>query len=190
MVWVLNSKEEVLAVQELATISDRAAAIVAAALLENRIERSLKFHLVDHRKNAGASVHLDMFRSSGPLGSFSAKINMGYMIGLYSAGAWKDLDYIREIRNVFAHKIENRAFDSVSDLCKNITWFQQFVFPRGTREAETPQHLSTKMYEEDLQGQLEDPRKRYLLAVRFYLASSFTYPDGARADRSLLTPNI
>src|ERR1039458_4966381 len=133
MFWFHNNEVEHSAIKELSTLSDRAAAIVAAVLLENSIEEALKYFLLNHQRNASSSVHDDMFKNSGPLGSFSAKINLGYMLGLYTSGAWRDIDGIRDIRNDFAHDLTIQDFksDSIRSRCNNIKWFTQHIHEHG-----------------------------------------------------------
>lgn len=59
----------------------------------------------------------ELFRSSGPLGTFSVKINVTHLLGLFSPVASKELDTIRRIRNEFAHYTGRLfAFKSIRDL--------------------------------------------------------------------------
>ena len=69
-----------------------------------------------------------MFRSSAPLNTFSAKINMAYLIGLCSKETCKEMHTIRDIRNEFAHKGMTRNFESqcVKDLANNLTFGKRF----------------------------------------------------------------
>jgi DNA-binding MltR family transcriptional regulator len=118
MVWISLSADEHSAIEDMeATKSDRAAAIVAAALLEERLAEAIKTKL--HREK---EVVERLFRPSGPLGSFSAKIDLGFLMGLYSKDAHADLVAIKEIRNEFAHRLRTKNFTSqrVRDLCQNI----------------------------------------------------------------------
>jgi hypothetical protein len=82
MVWLTTDEDEGGAVQELYTLPDRAAAIVAVALLDRRLEIALKQVLRDGERRKGETVYERMFRPSGPIGAFSTKISLGYMIGL------------------------------------------------------------------------------------------------------------
>lgn len=71
MGWMLFNDDETEAVRELFKSSDRAAAIMAATIVETRLTAAIK-----HRFNPHVAVQNEMFRSSGPLGSFSAKIKL------------------------------------------------------------------------------------------------------------------
>lgn len=87
------------------TQSDRAAAIVAATFVEDHLTRLLRWNLEQDDKLLD-----QLFRPGGPMGDFGVKINLAYLIGLYSKTAWKELDTIKKIRNDFAHKMEVRDF--------------------------------------------------------------------------------
>jgi hypothetical protein len=66
---MLKDADEVEAIKELNTISDRAAAIVGAAILEARIESALKILLFDHEKRQRS---LSMTICSEPLAHLEA----------------------------------------------------------------------------------------------------------------------
>lgn len=191
MVWIAFNKDEANAIQELHALSDRAAAIVAAVLLENRIESCLKSVLRDRKKDPVNSLHNEIFQPSGILGSFSAKINLAYMLGIFSAEAWADINQIKDIRNRFAHNLEisNFSSDSIASRCRNLSHFQKFVFEMGTHQEKIPPGLSAIQFQKDLQHDLDDPRRRYLLAVQIYTGSLFVARD-ANTGPSLCTPLI
>ena len=107
------------------TKSDRAAAIVAATFVEDHLTRLL-------RRNLEQDDNLleELFRPGGPLGDFGVKIDLGYLMGLYSKLAWKELDTIKKIRNDFAHKMEVRNFthDRARELTNNLKlWEMQQI---------------------------------------------------------------
>lgn len=115
--WIFLTKDEYLAIQEIQeTKSDRATAIVAAAIVEERLTAAIKSKL--HRDK---TIVNHIFRTSGPLGSFSAKIDLGFLIGLYSKEAHSDFEIIKDVRNEFAHRVHAISFSSprIYDLCKN-----------------------------------------------------------------------
>jgi hypothetical protein len=110
-VWIFlnkpDSREFIKATKEIdSTLSDRAAAIVAAAFVEDHLTAFLKSTFVQE-----PSLLKELFRPSGPLGFFSTKIDLGYLNHKYSRIAWKELHKIREIRNAFAHKMEVDSFE-------------------------------------------------------------------------------
>ena len=70
--WVSRSDAESAAFQEMFKDSDRGAALVAASFVEQFLEYKLRHMLRDDDETPLG----EMFRSAGPLGSFSAKIHL------------------------------------------------------------------------------------------------------------------
>jgi len=98
--------------------TDRGVALMAAAYLENSIEALLNKYFI---KNITAKD--DPFNKYGFLSSFSSKIDLAYMLGLISSKTKRKLDWIRSIRNDFAHSADFIDFDkqSFSDICNNLS---------------------------------------------------------------------
>lgn len=78
--------------------SDRACALMAAAYLDVQLTNLLRAVLVED-----TNVVNDLFEPSKPIGTFSAKIDMAYLLGLLSKEEQRDLHLIRKIRNAFGH---------------------------------------------------------------------------------------
>jgi mannitol operon repressor len=100
--------------QELRRESDRGLALIGGAFLDEKLAATLAaFFSSDpallHGKNA-------------PLGSFSARIETCFALGLIEEGERNECDYIRRIRNEFAHKLVGTSFKQqrIIDLCKNL----------------------------------------------------------------------
>ena len=88
--------------------SDRAAAIVAGALLDEAVLR-----LLDRR--LAPAPHKDRSITGGanaPLGAFSTRIDACCQLGLISKHLAADLHLIRRVRNDFAHSTDDLSFDS------------------------------------------------------------------------------
>ena len=66
--------------------TDRGCALMAAAYLDSQLDELLRAVFIDDQKVVGA-----LLRREGPLGSFSAKIDMAYSLGLLPADAYRDL---------------------------------------------------------------------------------------------------
>jgi DNA-binding MltR family transcriptional regulator len=64
----------------------------------------------------------DMFRHIGPLGTFSSRIGLAYLVGRISKTVYENLETIRKIRNDFAHTRDDLQFScqGISDRCKNL----------------------------------------------------------------------
>lgn len=168
MVWMVLSDAEHQAVKELNSISDRSAAIVGAAFLDNRIALKLSYLMKDDK-----TVREELLENSGPLATFSSRIRLGYMLGLYSEEVYKDLHIIRKIRNFFAHDLDKRDFqnDSISDQCRNLKVVDKRVIPKETSQDPKYAGIGTFMVMDEPASALSDPRKRYLYSVRLFVGS-------------------
>jgi DNA-binding MltR family transcriptional regulator len=96
---LLKKFEKVLEFRDsLSEETDRGCALMAASYLEQELEQLLRARLVDDQK-----IVDELFRPDGPLGTFSARIDMAYVLGLIGSKAQRDLHLIRRIRNDFGH---------------------------------------------------------------------------------------
>ena len=82
----------------LTTESDRGCALMAAAYLDSQLEILLRLCFVENLKVAD-----NMVDQSKPLGTFSARIDVLYLLGKIGPSAHHDLHLIRKIRNDFGH---------------------------------------------------------------------------------------
>lgn len=87
-------------ISEMEGQSDRAAAIVGAAWIEEELEAAIRSFLIDDKESVKRLIG-----KSSPLSNFSAKIDLACLLGMCSRAITKDLHTIREIRNDFAHNI-------------------------------------------------------------------------------------
>jgi DNA-binding MltR family transcriptional regulator len=92
-------------IDEIEKAGDRAAAILAASMIEDRLEKAVKTFLHEDKEITPA-----MFEGLGPLASFSAKARMGFVLGIYGEPMLKTLNRIGQIRNRFAHELEVNSF--------------------------------------------------------------------------------
>jgi DNA-binding MltR family transcriptional regulator len=86
--------------------SDRARAIVLAAILEDHLTAVLKFLM-----RRDEAVAKELFKSTGPLGPFGTKIRMGYMLRVLHQTTYKDFLIVSRIRNRFAHDLILTTFE-------------------------------------------------------------------------------
>jgi hypothetical protein len=72
----------------------------AVAIIEYDLERCLKraFRFLD------AGMEKRLFGAYGPVGTFAAKIDIAYALGITTDEVHAELNKFRRIRNVFAHK--------------------------------------------------------------------------------------
>lgn len=98
--------------------TDRGCALMAASFIEHRLGELLETYLV---KDEAVTALLS---STGPLGSFSARIDMAYAVALISKAMRRDLHLLRKIRNDFAHTPKELSFKTrtVADRCRELTY--------------------------------------------------------------------
>ena len=91
--------------------------LIATAYLEERLIEAIKARLVEDDELGNK-----LFKGYGPLGSLSAKIDMGFLLGIYEKDVRRFLHTVKDIRNAFAHKPEPMDFQTqkIKDLCSNI----------------------------------------------------------------------
>jgi hypothetical protein len=119
----LSWKGKIEAMFDAALREDREAAIKGASLVERSLEHAIKAQIVRLRK----AEHKALFEGSGPLATFSAKIWIGYALGLYGPKAKHDLETIKDIRNVFAHTAQHVTFINrrIVTRCKGMHFVQR-----------------------------------------------------------------
>jgi hypothetical protein len=103
--------------REFSDKSDRAAAIVGAAMLEDTLEKVIRSHPI------GKDV------SGKKLRDFNAKIEEAYGLGLLADIQKQDLHTLREIRNCFAHELPAVSFEesNIYELCNNLQIGKRFL---------------------------------------------------------------
>ena len=99
--------------------SDRGAALIAAAVLDEKLYDILKAFLADV---PASNDLLEGFNA--PLGTFSARITAALSFGLIQENEYKEINIIRRIRNEFGHSWKGVSFVSqkVSQLCSQLPW--------------------------------------------------------------------
>ena len=97
------------AAAELDGESDRAAAIVGASVVERELTDLLLAGLLDVKESRKI-----VESPTGPLSTFHAKIKAAYVTGLISVELLGDLERVRKVRNLFAHKHQRLSFDDAA----------------------------------------------------------------------------
>jgi DNA-binding MltR family transcriptional regulator len=93
--------------------SDRGCALIAAAYLDAELEKLLRLAVVDDPKVAD-----NLFDQSRPLGTFSSRIDLAYLLGLIGISIHRDLHLIRKIRNDFGHDHSPITFETQRIKCR------------------------------------------------------------------------
>lgn len=92
-------------IDEIEKAGDRAAVILAASLIEDRLEKAIKTFLHEDK-----DITPQIFEGLGPLAGFSSKTRFGFLLGLYGESTRKTLERIGQIRNRFAHELDVSSF--------------------------------------------------------------------------------
>jgi hypothetical protein len=149
------------------TASPRAGTLVAASFVENHLEHLIRSRMKDDKKLLDK-----MLTSSGVLGTFSAKINIGYLMNIYSESTWKELDTIRDIRNDFAHELDiSYDTQSIKDRCANLVQWQKWEITfTAVKEADSVEGEKPSLTLDFTVGNPTTPYGRYQSACRYYIA--------------------
>jgi mannitol operon repressor len=104
-------------VQELQAETDRGLPLVGAALIDEKLHKTLEFFFID-----GKSTKRLLNEPNAPLGTFSAKIEACYSLGLIDKFEYQEIGLIRKIRNEFAHARHGLSFenDKIKGLCTSL----------------------------------------------------------------------
>lgn len=170
--------------QEVANDSDRSVGIAAPAFVEQELALCLKRHLVPGTKR----LQDHLFKPSQALGSFGVKIDMGFIMGIYSKRAHADLVAIKEIRNTFAHEPDATSFDfpKIAARCEKLRFVEDFIShdADGNIDVRVPTSSGAVTHaiygpEKDLKDLLGTLRQRFLFTCEHFIELfSNTYPEG------------
>lgn len=103
---------------ELQRETDRGLPLVSAALIDEKLLGSLAHFLCP-----GKSTDNLLTRPNAPLGTFSARIDACFSLGLIDSYEYSEINLIRKIRNIFAHSRHGTSFSDkhVAGLCASLT---------------------------------------------------------------------
>jgi hypothetical protein len=134
---------------------DRAAAVVLGALAENSLAKLI-------RNKMRADGIEELFKPSGLLGDFAAKIQIGYALQLFGAQTRKDLNIIRHLRNQFAHS--RMPIEFVTPVVKRCC--DELTYP-SLPEVHIPFNYLNKVSDYRLKEAADKshPRTRYFISV-------------------------
>lgn len=96
-------------VDELSKETDRACVIIAAARADYLLSQILAKHLIPNTASQD-----DLLDSDRALGTFSARINVVFRLGLIDAEFARALHLLRKMRNSFAHEASTVNLDKAS----------------------------------------------------------------------------
>lgn len=84
----------------------RGLVIAVASIVDKKLDEMLRSHLVDDKDVMGK-----MFGEIGPLGSFAARAQLGFLLGLYHKFTLTEMLLVNRIRNRMAHDPEITTFE-------------------------------------------------------------------------------
>lgn len=124
----LAELSEFLAVQN--KQDDRGAAMVAASMIDERLRDILEGFFIE----GSASKEL-LDGAHAPLGTFSARAIAARSLGLIEEGEFREVNFVRKIRNEFAHDWKTASFDAprIADLCANLPWLGPPEHEKGSK---------------------------------------------------------
>ena len=112
-------------VKELQGETDRGLPLVGAALIDEKLYNTLESFFIESK-----SAKKLLTAANAPLGTFSARIESCYSLGLVDIFEYQEIGLIRKIRNVFAHARHGLSFENekIKGLCASL----QSPLPDGT----------------------------------------------------------
>ena len=116
-------------IEEIGQRPMRSSIITAAALMDSMLGKVLEKYIVcDANKK-------DIFSFQGPLGTFSAKIDMAYALGLISKDLRTDMNLFRKMRNLCAHELilDEKIKSDIKSMCGEFLLLKK-VFKFGGSE--------------------------------------------------------
>jgi DNA-binding MltR family transcriptional regulator len=151
--WMIEDNETVDILTQISTQPARAGVIVIGAILDDRLQSILESRFV---KDDGITAPL--FKGYGPLSSFSARIELCYLMNVYSKEVRDNLNTIRKIRNVCAHEKNILNYDErpIVDHCRNFTLPEKYENHEG--------HFLDLFKEIDL----NNPKHRFLRTCQIF----------------------
>src|ERR1700744_5621904 len=102
MTWYTGDPSHEPIFQEIDEQTDRGVVLISVALLDKLLMDAIKtrlFIMEEPDKNLMGRL----FKGAGKLADFSARIDLGFLMQMYSSDAHELLHELREIRNDFAH---------------------------------------------------------------------------------------
>ena len=111
---------------DLRSYSDAGAALIGASYVDDALQNLLLTKFVP----LGTEEFTRLFDGSagGIVGTFSAKVRIGYAMGLYGPITHAELLLLNDIRNAFAHSLHKLDFSvaQVKEDCAKFTLIKQF----------------------------------------------------------------
>jgi hypothetical protein len=191
MAWIYKDDDQGEFFTELKTLPDRVVGLLAAAILDDRLEAAIKANLHD---SANKKLFPTLFNYSGAAASFGNRINLGFAIGLYVEDTMNDLHIIRKIRSEFSNKITISDFNvkSIKFLISNLRIadkYQVDVNDNTYPEIDSRSlALATAVARQSSVGDIIIPRNKFIRSVE--LIGAFLFFEGHLSDSVRRSPKF
>ncbi len=139
--------------------TDRACAVLGAALLDARLEILYKRRMRRFQE--------DLLSNNGALGTFSARIRVARALAWISDDAYHDLDLIRKIRNEFAHNFDHALSfqdQSIASMCRELLVAKVLIEANEFAASRPHRNLSARLILA-MGEPFRAPRQRFEIAV-------------------------
>ena len=180
--YELEDKDEEAAFYELD--SHRGLAVVAPAIVENRLTALLKAAMRQDEK-----VLHDLFHPGAPLGDFGVKIKLAYVLNLIHEDVYKDLTTVTKIRNAFAHDVRINSFDvpQIKDRVQSLralSVWKSLLEKCQAELKEKPENNDLRLRTQILWGELSTVRDGFRMCLRMYISKLVTAEKALKAQKS------
>jgi hypothetical protein len=117
--WIILTADDEAIVAEIEKERSRGAALIAAALVDERLIQLIKLRLRPAKNRPDKDAHRALF---GPTSSHFVRIRLGYLLQLYPQNVLELLVDINSVRNKFAHETRPIDFETrdVNEICEKI----------------------------------------------------------------------
>ncbi len=96
--------------------SDRGSALITGSLIDQMLAEILLAFFIDNKSSNDL-----IYAANAPLSSFYAKTELTFSLGIISAVERRDINFVRKIRNKFAHSFECSFEDNdISSWCSEL----------------------------------------------------------------------
>lgn len=191
--WFSSEKLDIAAIDELEKSSDRAVGVIAGAMVDAWLTDTVRRDLHRDDEPYSKEIRRRVFNPDGPLGSFSAKVNVAYLVGFFTPEAHADLETFGRIRNRFAHFREHNTFDtdSVRALCENLKLIDKQVAGAAAwskkvgsdtvhyMDAVGLAHNKVTLHLVNYPDVLKTPKGRFVSTAKLFCAAFTLFSEGA-----------
>jgi DNA-binding MltR family transcriptional regulator len=152
----LKSKQDLDEFRDFCSESDRSLAIVAAAIVDDRLGWAIRRRMPYHNEKAAE----DLFGGDRPLAGPATRARLALLMGLCSELTYRDLLTINKIRNKFAHKPSSLTFKDtdIAKECMRLKLAETLLMNRKR------QHSDHAFY--DYAEDIKSPRERFLITAQ------------------------